>query len=93
MRNPSLSHTHARPDNPVDVHGRPSWLWPCFVSVALASCLSCSTESSRVTNPLSPPLAEKIAHTSVVHGQTLTDDYFWLRDKDNPKVPDELLTV
>jgi oligopeptidase B len=30
------------------------------------------------------PVAAKIAHQIEIHGDTLVDDYFWLRDKDNP---------
>jgi oligopeptidase B len=33
-----------------------------------------------------PPVAKKIPHTLTVHGTTLTDDYFWMRDKKNPEV-------
>jgi oligopeptidase B len=33
-----------------------------------------------------PPLAKKISHTTEIHGYTLKDDYFWLREKDNAEV-------
>ncbi|MFY9570592.1 MAG: oligopeptidase B, partial [Blastocatellia bacterium] len=33
-----------------------------------------------------PPLARKMAHTTEIHGYTLKDDYFWLREKKNPDV-------
>src|SRR5436309_15721130 len=33
-----------------------------------------------------PPVARKVPHTTTVHGTTLTDDYFWMRDKKNPEV-------
>src|SRR5215510_13150703 len=33
-----------------------------------------------------PPLAKKIPHTTEIHGYTLKDDYFWLRQKSNPEV-------
>ena len=33
-----------------------------------------------------PPVAAKKAHTVEIHGYTLTDDYFWLREKSNPDV-------
>ncbi|MBI3879414.1 MAG: S9 family peptidase [Verrucomicrobia bacterium] len=33
-----------------------------------------------------PPVAKKIPHTTNVHGLTLTDDYFWLREKENRAV-------
>jgi oligopeptidase B len=35
---------------------------------------------------VAPPIAKKIPHTSNVHGVTLADDYFWMRDKKNPEV-------
>jgi oligopeptidase B len=33
-----------------------------------------------------PPLARRIPTTTVIHGDTLVDDYFWLREKTNPAV-------
>ncbi|MFY9611804.1 MAG: S9 family peptidase [Blastocatellia bacterium] len=33
-----------------------------------------------------PPLAKKMPHTTEIHGYTLKDDYFWLREKMNPDV-------
>ena len=33
-----------------------------------------------------PPLATKVPHTTQIHGYTLKDDYFWLRQKENPEV-------
>jgi oligopeptidase B len=33
-----------------------------------------------------PPLAKKIPHDTSLHGYTLKDDYFWLREKKNPEV-------
>src|SRR5689334_5092223 len=33
-----------------------------------------------------PPVAERHPHPVSLHGETLPDDYFWLRDKKNPKV-------
>lgn len=33
-----------------------------------------------------PPVAKKIPRTVTVHGTTLSDDYFWMRDKKNPEV-------
>ena len=36
--------------------------------------------------PPKPPMAEKKAKTTNIHGETLVDDYFWLREKANPAV-------
>src|ERR1044071_8351424 len=33
-----------------------------------------------------PPMAEKKPKTTNIHGTTLVDDYFWLREKTNPAV-------
>ena len=36
--------------------------------------------------PPSPPVAKKHPHVTDIHGRKLVDDYFWLRDKNNPEV-------
>ena len=36
--------------------------------------------------PPTPPVARKEHKETVLHGITLTDDYAWLRDKENPDV-------
>jgi oligopeptidase B len=33
-----------------------------------------------------PPVAKKVRHVTDIHGTTLTDDYFWLRQKGSPEV-------
>jgi len=33
-----------------------------------------------------PPVAKKVPHSTQIHGYTLKDDYFWLREKSNPEV-------
>src|SRR6266852_2826753 len=33
-----------------------------------------------------PPMTEKKTKTTTIHGDTLTDDYFWLREKTSPEV-------
>ncbi|RUT04224.1 oligopeptidase B [Dulcicalothrix desertica PCC 7102] len=35
---------------------------------------------------IQPPLAPKKPHQEVRHGEIIRDDYFWLRDKENPEV-------
>jgi oligopeptidase B len=34
----------------------------------------------------SPPAAEKIPHPVTLHGDTRPDDYYWMRDKNDPRV-------
>ena len=33
-----------------------------------------------------PPAAPKVPHMQTLHGDNLEDDYFWMRERDNPKV-------
>lgn len=33
-----------------------------------------------------PPVAKRIAHELTAHGHTRIDDYYWLRERDNPEV-------
>lgn len=35
---------------------------------------------------MKPPVARKIPHQSLLHDHARVDDYFWLRDRDNPDV-------
>ncbi len=35
---------------------------------------------------LTPPIAKKVPTTATLHGEVRTDDYAWLRDKNNPEV-------
>ena len=53
-----------------------------FLAVALAGT---STPAGQSVRP-QPPLAARRPHTTEIHGYTLKDDYFWLREKSNPEV-------
>src|SRR5438270_4458321 len=33
-----------------------------------------------------PPIAKKVPKETTIHGETLVDNYFWMRDKANPEV-------
>jgi oligopeptidase B len=33
-----------------------------------------------------PPVARKMPHETTLHGETLRDDYFWMREKEHPDV-------
>jgi oligopeptidase B len=44
------------------------------------------TVISETPAPLAPPVAKKVPRRTEVHGTTLSDDYFWMRDKKNPEV-------
>ena len=36
--------------------------------------------------PAAPPVARRVAHAVSIHGETLSDDYSWLRNKGTPEV-------
>ena len=56
-------------------------LLPVLLAVLCAKTMAQTTD-----NAPAPPVAKKVPHTTNVHGMTLSDDYFWMRDKKNPEV-------
>ena len=57
-----------------------------FISSVLSSNGALKAQSNGGSAPPNPPMAEKKAKTTNIHGETLVDDYFWLREKTNPAV-------
>ena len=53
--------------------------------VVLAAVLAAAASDDTTKLP-APPVAKIVPHTTEVNGRTLTDNYFWLRDKKNPEV-------
>jgi oligopeptidase B len=45
-----------------------------------------SAQSNGGAGAPQPPMAEKKTKTTNIHGETLVDEYFWLREKTNPSV-------
>jgi oligopeptidase B len=45
-----------------------------------------AAESATATAALRPPVAKKDPHVTKIHGDTLIDDYHWLRNKGTPEV-------
>src|SRR6478609_8417211 len=59
------------------------------IALLLSGCIGCShpVEKTMSLSDLPyPPVAPKKPHETTVHGRTLTDDYFWLRDRKDPEV-------
>jgi len=54
---------------------------PIAVVLILSAVLLAATPAPPV-----PPVARKIPKVTQIHGNTLVDDYFWLREKENPEV-------
>lgn len=57
-------------------------LLTCTLSIAGAA----NAQSNGGAGSLQPPMAEKKTKTTKIHGETLVDEYFWLREKTNPAV-------
>ena len=54
--------------------------------VVLAACASAQKNPSSADPPPQPPVARKVPHVTQINGDTLHDDYFWLRNKGTPEV-------
>lgn len=58
--------------------------------IALPFCLALTSAGLAQTDSgassLQPPMTEKKTKTTTIHGDTMVDDYFWLREKSNPSV-------
>ncbi|MEX2115561.1 MAG: S9 family peptidase [Bacteroidota bacterium] len=48
--------------------------------------LMISESASQDKTTLKPPVAKKVPKTDVIHGESRTDDYFWMREKSHPDV-------
>ena len=63
----------------------PPALLMLLLALLAAPCVKTMAQQTTDNAP-APPVAKKIPRTTTVHGTTLTDDYFWMRDKKNPEV-------
>jgi len=57
-----------------------------FVSIVVAAAVVAACAKRPKPEALQPPRAEKIPTTLVTHGHTRVDNYFWLNQRENPKV-------
>ena len=57
-----------------------------FVACSFTTLSAVIAQSNGGTSAPQPPMAEKKTKTTDIHGYTLVDDYFWLREKTNPAV-------
>ena len=55
------------------------WVPSLLVLLALLAGLACNSGPQ-------PPVAEKSPQQFTLHGQTRVDNYYWLKERDNPKV-------
>ena len=66
------------PDDPIDAvsHNGDSGPWRRYRVAPM--------NDAAASDSPTPPLAERRAHTRTVHGTTVEDPWFWLRDRDDP---------
>ena len=59
----------------------------CFLPILLLAGLSVAPAlMAQTATAVQPPVVKKVPHETKIHGLTLKDDYFWLREKSNPEV-------
>jgi len=63
--------------------------WQTVVALTLLAGLAPAPGRAADT-PGGPPMAKKQPHTTTIHGDTLVDDYYWLRNKGTPEVEEYL---
>ena len=60
------------------------------IALSLAPARAQTEQKAPMTaEPLTPPVAAKIPHSSTRHGITIVDDYHWMKDQGYPKVDDQ----
>jgi oligopeptidase B len=61
-----------------------------IITFLLLNLIGCGTqkmqEQQQEINTIQPPVAEKKPYITNIHGISLIDNYFWLRDRTNPQV-------
>lgn len=65
------------------IHNLRKSIVPLSIAAIITSCTNSKSEKEM---QILPPLAKTIAKELSIHGHTRTDNYFWLRDKENPEV-------
>ena len=56
---------------------------------AFASAEPTTQKADMTDKIVQPPVAEKRPHTATYHGETISDDYHWLRDQSYPVIDDK----
>ena len=56
------------------------------VTLVVASSYVLAADDNSSSSLPAPPVAKKVPKTTEINGRELVDNYFWLRDKQNPEV-------
>ncbi len=67
-------------------HSHLRYVLALFVTCVLSINSNVIAQSNGGAGAPQPPMAEKKTKTTNIHGETLVDDFFWLREKANPSV-------
>src|SRR5258707_8411719 len=57
-----------------------------FLLLVAVAVLRSPADTSLDAGAAKPPVAKKVPKTTLLHGETLVDDYYWLREKSNSEV-------
>lgn len=57
----------------------------CLLPFALPASGETTTSGGASAPPI-PPVAKRVPHATTLHGVTLEDEYFWMRQRENPEV-------
>jgi oligopeptidase B len=64
----------------------PRFTMPAAVAAFVATMLLAASLASQAAETLTPPMAARKPKTLTKFGERRVDDYYWLREKDNPEV-------
>ncbi|HUP41571.1 MAG TPA: hypothetical protein VM599_00020, partial [Thermoanaerobaculia bacterium] len=53
---------------------------------AVAAPAPTAAPAAAAAEPPAPPVAKRVPHPLEAHGQIRADDYYWLRDREDPEV-------
>lgn len=59
---------------------------PFIYTLAILILASCNTQNPSTETTMKPPIAAIKPHEMTIHGHTRTDNYFWLKERENPEV-------
>ncbi|MFD2890574.1 S9 family peptidase [Flavobacterium chuncheonense] len=61
-----------------------------LVLISIIFATSCKDKQDKMKDVIQPPVAKIVPHTLEIHGDTRTDNYFWLNDREDTEVIDYL---
>jgi oligopeptidase B len=59
--------------------------WRILAVGGLMLACVCGVSAADDTTTVKPPVAKKVPKTTEINGTTLVDNYYWMREKSNPR--------